>query len=60
VYDLLGRERLPSGEIRNVSQLFFRRPPAHSKKDFDRAKRKAKDLLDSINWEDRRSPQGPV
>lgn len=49
---ILGRERLPSGEIRNVSQLFFRRLPAHSKKDFDRAKQKAKDLLDSINWID--------
>lgn len=47
---ILGRERLPSGEIRNVSQLFFRRLPAHSRKDFDRAKQKAKDLLDSINW----------
>ena len=49
---ILGRERFPSGEIRNVSQLFFRRLPAHSKKDFDRANRKAKDLLDSINWID--------
>ena len=49
---ILGRERLPSGEIRNVSRLFFRRLPAHSKKDFDRAKQKAKDLLDSINWID--------
>lgn len=49
---VLGRERLPSGQIRNVSHLYFRRLSHHSEKGLDRANQKAKDLLDSINWID--------
>jgi len=53
---VIGRERLPSGQIRKVSELYFRQLPAHSKADFHRALTKAKTLLEKINWdEDSRS-----
>lgn len=47
---VLGWETLPGGQSRRVSELYFRRLPAHTKKDYERAKIKAKKLLDSINW----------
>lgn len=53
---VIGRERLPTGQVRKVSELYFRRLPAHSRADFRRALNKAKTLLDKIHWdEDSRS-----
>ncbi len=49
---VIGRERLPTGQVRNVSELYFRRLPAHSNKDYERASRKAETLLKAIIWED--------
>ena len=49
---VVGRERLPTGQVRNVSELYFRRLPAHSEKDFIRAHNKAEKLLEMIVWED--------
>lgn len=48
---IIGRERLPTGQIRNVAELYFRKLPAHSKKDYRRACEKAEALLGKINWE---------
>ncbi|MCY4199541.1 MAG: hypothetical protein OXF31_06925 [Gammaproteobacteria bacterium] len=49
---VIGRERLPSGQIRKVSELYFRQLPAHSKADFNRALKKAKTLVENINWDE--------
>ncbi len=48
---VIGRERLPTGQVRNVSELYFRRLPAHSEKDYKRAYEKACTLLEGINWD---------
>ncbi len=48
---VIGRERLPTGQVRNVSELYFRRLPAHSGKDYKRAYEKACTLLEGINWD---------
>ena len=45
---VIGLERLPTDQRRRVSELHFRNLPAHSIRDLDRARTKAKDLLDSI------------
>lgn len=49
---VLGLERLPSGQKRRVSELYFRRLPAHSAADFARARAKARKLIDSIHWDE--------
>ena len=49
---VIGRERLPTGQVRKVSELYFRRLPAHSEADYLRAYRKASMLLATVNWED--------
>ncbi|MCY3768617.1 MAG: hypothetical protein OXG56_04515 [Gammaproteobacteria bacterium] len=48
---VIGRERLSTGQVRNVSELYFRRLPAHSEEDYNRANEKACALLEGINWE---------
>jgi len=48
---IIGRERLPTGKIRNVSELYFRRLPAYSEKDYRRAYEKVGTFLDLIVWE---------
>ena len=48
---IIGRERLPTGQVRNVSELHFRRLPAHSEKDYKRAHEKACSLLEAIIWD---------
>lgn len=48
---IIGRERLPTGQVRNVSELYFRRLPAHSEKDYKRAYEKACSLLEGIIWD---------
>ncbi len=54
---VIGRERLPTGQIRNVSELYFRRLPANSEMDYRRAYKKAGDLLDLIVWENEAESQ---
>ncbi len=49
---IIGRERLPTGQVRKVSKLYFRRLPPHTESDYKRAYSKAKALLDSVIWED--------
>jgi len=48
---VIGRERLSTGQVRNVSELYFRRLPAHTEKDYRRAYAKAGHLLEGINWD---------
>ncbi|MCY3874701.1 MAG: hypothetical protein OXF88_10465 [Rhodobacteraceae bacterium] len=45
---IVGLERLPTDQRRRVSELHFRDLPAHSVRDHERARSKAKDLLASI------------
>ena len=47
---VLGMERLPSGQRRRVSELHFRRLPAHTAADFKRAKKEARELIQAIDW----------
>ena len=47
----VGLEQLPDGQRRRVSLLYFRDLPAHSTRDLERARAKAKSLLNSISWE---------
>ena len=49
---IIGRERRPSGQIRKVSELHFRRLPAHTQADYARAYHKAEALLEEIIWDD--------
>lgn len=49
---VVGLERLPTDQRRRVSELHFRRLPAHSKKDFKRAYTNAGQLIAEINWVD--------
>ncbi len=48
---VVGRERLSTGQIRNVSELYFRRLPAHTEKDYKRAYEMACTLLAGIDWD---------
>ncbi len=45
---IIGYERLSSGQVRKVSELYFRRLPVHSEKDYKRSLNKAKNLIASI------------
>ena len=49
---VIGRERLPTGQVRKVSELYFRRLPAHSEEDYRRAYGRANSLLESVVWQD--------
>ena len=49
---IIGRERLPTGQVRKVSELYFRRLPAHTEADYSRAYHKAKSLLEEIVWDE--------
>ncbi len=49
---IIGRERLPTGQIRKVSELYFRRLPAHTEADYLRAFHKAKSLLEEVAWDE--------
>ncbi|MCJ2102701.1 hypothetical protein [Methylobacterium sp. E-046] len=48
---VIGYQRSIGGQRRRVSQLVFRRMPSWSRRDLSRAKARAKDLIDNINWE---------
>lgn len=49
---VVGLERLPNDQRRRVSELHFRRLPAHTKRDFDRALQKAEALLEALSFDD--------
>ena len=49
---VIGRERLPTGQVRKVSELYFRRLPAHTEADYQRAFDKANALLTEVIWDD--------
>ena len=49
---IIGRERLPSGQIRKIAELYFRRLPAHTADDYNRAFHKAQSLLEEVLWDD--------
>lgn len=49
---IIGRERLPSGQIRKVSELYFRMLPAHTRADYRRALNKVNELLEDTVWDD--------
>ena len=54
---IIGRERLPTGQIRKVSEIHFRRLPAFRMEDYRQALDKANVLLEEIVW-DNDSQQG--
>ena len=49
---VIGMQRLPSGQKQRVSEVFFRRLPAHSEKGLKAAKENASDLIKSIDWDE--------
>ena len=49
---IIGRERLPTGQVRKVSELYFRRLPAHTEAGYLRAYQKAKSLLEEVVWDE--------
>ena len=49
---VIGRERLSTGQVRKVAELHFRRLPAHTDADYQRALKKANALLAEIDWDD--------
>ena len=49
---VLGMERSPDGQKSKKSVLHFRRLPVFTKADFERARVKARELLDGIKWDD--------
>lgn len=49
---IIGRERLPNGQIRKVSELYFRMLPAHTRTDYRRALNKVNELLEDTVWDD--------
>ncbi len=53
---IIGRERLPTGQVRKVSEIHFRRLPAYRKEDYRQALVKANSLLEEIVWDDDSQP----
>ncbi len=53
---IIGRERLPTGQVRKVSEIHFRRLPAFRKEDYRQALVKANSLLEEIVWDDDSQP----
>ena len=49
---VIGMERLPSDQRRKVSELHFRRLPAHSNSEYQTALIQAKEIIDGITWDD--------
>ena len=49
---VIGMERLPSDQRRKVSELHFRRLPAHSNKEYQTALTQAKEIINAITWDD--------
>ena len=49
---VIGMERLPSDQRRKVSELHFRRLPAHSNREYKTALTQAREMIDGITWDD--------
>lgn len=49
---IIGRERWPTGQLRKLSKLYFRRYPVFSKAEYIQALNMANELLEGINWVD--------
>ena len=49
---VIGMERLPSDQRRRVSELHFRRLPAHSNREYQTALTQAREMIDGITWDD--------
>ena len=49
---VVGLEKLPTGQRRRVSELHFRRLPAYTRRDLQRATQKAMELVEGIVWDD--------
>ena len=49
---VIGMERLPSDQRRKVSELHFRRLPAHSNREYQTALTQAKEIINAITWDD--------
>lgn len=49
---VVGLERLVTDQRRRVSELHFRRLPAHTKRDYTRAFERARSLISEIEWDD--------
>ena len=49
---VIGMERLPSDQRRKVSELHFRRLPAHSNREYQTALTQAKEMINGITWDD--------
>ena len=49
---VIGMERLPSDQRRKVSELHFRRLPAHSNREYQTALTQAKEMINAITWDD--------
>lgn len=54
---VIGQERLPNGQRRRVSELHFRRLPAHSEKEYKRAIEDANELIAALDWDDTPPPR---
>ena len=53
---VVGLERLATDQRRRVSELHFRRLPAHTKRDYKRATQAAGRLIAEINWDESTKP----
>ena len=49
---VIGMERLPNDQRRRVSELYFRRLPAHSNREYQTALIQAKEMINAITWDD--------
>ena len=49
---VIGYQRLPGGQRQNVSELYIRKVPMHSKREIDAALNAADELLSGLNVED--------
>ncbi|MCP4192804.1 MAG: hypothetical protein GY768_19495 [Planctomycetaceae bacterium] len=49
---VVGLERLPSGQRRRVSEVYFRRLPAHSNRELKTTLERARAFTEAINWDE--------
>lgn len=49
---IIGLQRLPNGNRQRVSELYFRRLPAHTEKEIERSINEARAIVESIQWDD--------
>ena len=53
---VIGMQRLPSGQKQRVSEVFFRRLPAHSAEEIKVLTEQAATLIESIDWDEASQP----